>query len=66
MTSLFLDALAAARRQLHKRHGSFLARISRAGRLTFTLPSAAGPYEFRYFLNDGFTRVSASSRIVVP
>ena len=35
-----------------------------AGRLTFTLPSAAGPYEVRYFLNDGFTRVSASGRIV--
>jgi pectin methylesterase-like acyl-CoA thioesterase len=35
------------------------------GHLTFTAPQAPGSYEFRYFLNDGYTRAASSATFVV-
>jgi hypothetical protein len=36
-----------------------------AGSLTVTAPAAAGQYEFRYLLNDGFTTVASSAAMTV-
>ena len=35
------------------------------GYLTFTAPTRPGQYEFRYFLNDGFTRAATGNRLTV-
>lgn len=35
------------------------------GHLSFTAPRRQGRYEFRYFLNDGFTRAAKSNRVRV-
>jgi len=35
------------------------------GHLTFTAPQSPGSYEFRYFLNDGYTRAASSATFVV-
>jgi hypothetical protein len=35
------------------------------GHVTFTAPQSPGSYEFRYFLNDGYTRAASSSTFVV-
>ncbi len=37
-----------------------------AGSMTFTAPLPAGQYEFRYFLDDGFTRAATSNTVTVP
>jgi len=34
-------------------------------RLTFTMPSQAGTYQFRLFANDGFTRLASSPQVKV-
>jgi hypothetical protein len=38
---------------------------SPSGRLTFSAPSSSGQYEFRYYLNDGFTLVGISNMVTV-
>jgi pectin methylesterase-like acyl-CoA thioesterase len=35
------------------------------GTLTFTAPADDGPYEFRYFLADGFTKAAISNTVLV-
>lgn len=35
------------------------------GRMVFTAPAQAGHYEFRYFLNDQYTRAATSNRVSV-
>ena len=35
------------------------------GHLFFALPARAGQFEFRYFMNDGFTRAAQSGQVVV-
>jgi hypothetical protein len=32
---------------------------------TVTMPSTPGPYEFRLFLNNGYTRVATSPQVTV-
>jgi hypothetical protein len=48
---------------------SFLSRqytgAALSGSMTFTAPAAAGQYEFRYFLNDGYMRGTTSNQITV-
>jgi pectin methylesterase-like acyl-CoA thioesterase len=36
------------------------------GRLTFPAQTRPGQYEFRYFLNDGFTKVATGNRLSTP
>ncbi len=49
--------------------GSYLSWVytggTTSGSAGFTAPSTAGTYEFRYFLNDGFTKVSTSNPVTV-
>ena len=36
-----------------------------SGSTTFTAPSQAGQYEFRYFLNNGYTKTATSNTVTV-
>jgi hypothetical protein len=38
---------------------------TQSGNTTFTAPSQAGQYEFRYFLNNGYTKVATSNTVTV-
>jgi hypothetical protein len=50
-------------------NGSYLAWQytggATSGSVTFTAPSTAGTYEFRYFLNNGWTEVASSNAFTV-
>jgi hypothetical protein len=38
---------------------------TQSGNTTFTAPSQTGEYEFRYFLNNGYTKVATSNTVTV-
>ena len=44
---------------------AYLASGATTGTWTFTMPTTPGTYEFRLFVNNGYTRVATSPTVTV-